>query len=167
MRARQNVEGPAPNRVIPTLASGAYGGLAGRNCGPRVGAKERFTVQLDCGLTSRTRTAPRRSRVKLLLLATSLAMLIAPAAAFADATLSPGLSDRAAANPDAVFKIIVQGEPGQMSKTIGKQVDAVAKAHPGSGIGMKRGFLSIDGVSAELTGEQILRLAGSDGIVTI
>ena len=124
-------------------------------------------MQLDCGLTSRTRTAPRRSRVKLLLLATSLAMLIAPSAAFADATLSPGLSDRAAANPDAVFKIIVQGEPGQMSKTIGKQVDAVTKAQPGSGIGMKRGFLSIDGVSAELTGHQILSLAGNDGIVTI
>ena len=32
---------------------------------------------------------------------------------------------------------------------------------------MKRGFLSIDGVSAELTGQQILRLAGKHGIVTI
>jgi hypothetical protein len=54
-----------------------------------------------------------------------------------------------------------------MSKTIGKQVDAVTKAQPGAGVGMKRGFLSIDGVSAELTGLQILRLAGNGGIVTI
>ena len=90
-------------------------------------------MQLDCGLISRTRTAARGSRVKLFLLAASVAVLIAPSAALADATLSPGLRDRAAANPHAVFKVIVQGEPGQRSKTIGKDVVAVTKAQPGSG----------------------------------
>ena len=118
-------------------------------------------MQLDCGLISRTRTPARGSRVKLFLLAATVAVLIAPSAALADATLSPGLRDRAAANPDAVFRIIVQGEPGQKSKAIGNEVVAVTKAQPGSGLGMKRGFLSIDGVSAELTGQQILRLAGN------
>jgi serine protease AprX len=105
--------------------------------------------------------------VKLFLLAASVAVLIAPSAAFADAALSPGLHDRAATNPGAVFKVIVQGKPGHESKAIGDEVDAQTAAEPGNGIGLKRRFLSINGVSAELTGKQILRLARKQGIVAI
>ena len=57
-----------------------------------------------------------RARMKLILLATSVAVLLAPSAALADATLSPGLRDQAAANPNAVFRIIVQGEPGRQDQ---------------------------------------------------
>ena len=125
-------------------------------------------MKLDCGLSSITRMAlVRGSRVKMVLLAGSIAVLIAPSAAFADATLSPGLHAQAAANPGAVFKVILQGESGHDSKTIGGEVDAAAAAEPGAGAGLKRRFLSIDGVSAELTGKQILRLARKQGIVAI
>ena len=119
------------------------------------------------GLTAWLARSPRGSRVKLLLLAASIAMLIAPSAAFADATLSPVLRDKAVANPGAVFKVIVQGEPGHGSEAIGDEVDARTAAEPGNGIGLKRRFLSIDGVSAELTGKQILGLARKRGIVAI
>jgi serine protease AprX len=138
------------------------------NAAPRVSAQERLIVQLDCGLSSRTSNASARlSRAKLFLLAASVAVLIAPSTAFADATLSPGLRDQAAAHPQAVFKVIVQGEPGHKSKAIGSDVVAVTAARPGKGVGLKRGFLSIDGVSADLTGAQILRLAGNHGIEAI
>ncbi len=122
-----------------------------------------------CGRRSTTtRTVPPRgSRVKLFLLVASVAVLIAPSAAFADATLSPGLHDQAAADPGAAFNVIVQGQPGRTSTAIGDEVDAETAAEPGHGIGLKQRFLSIDGVSAELTGKQILRLAREPGIVAI
>jgi serine protease AprX len=122
-----------------------------------------------CGRSSTTTRAapPRGSRVKLFVLAASVAVLIAPSAAFADATFSPGLHDQAAANPGALFNVIVQGEPGHKSEAIGDEVDAETAAEPGTGIGLKRRFLSIEGVSAELTGRQILTLAREQGIVAI
>lgn len=105
--------------------------------------------------------------MKLFLLAASVAVLIAPSTAFADATLSQGLRDQAAANPDAVFKVIVQGEPGHKSKAIGDEVIRETATEPGKGAGLKRRFLSIDGVSADLTGKQILELARRPGILAI
>jgi serine protease AprX len=109
----------------------------------------------------------RGSRVKLFLLAASVAALIAPSAALADATLSPGLHDQAAANPGAVFKVIVQGEPGHTSAAIADEVNLLTAAEPGKGIGLKRRFFSIDGVSAELTGKQILKLASNQRVTAI
>ena len=109
----------------------------------------------------------RLSRVKLFLLAASVAAFIAPSAAFAASTLSPGLRAEAAANPGAIFKVIVQGEPSDKSTAIGDDVDAVTKGDRLQGLGVTRLFLSIEGVSAELTGAQILRLASNQGIVAI
>jgi serine protease AprX len=123
-------------------------------------------VQLDCGLISRTRTA-RRSRLTLFLFAASVAVLMAPSAALADATLSPGLRDQAAANPNAVFRVIVQGESGRRTNALGDDVNAVTRHDGADGDGVTRRFLSINGVSAELTGRQIFSLAGKHGIGTI
>jgi len=109
----------------------------------------------------------RLSRVKLFLLAASVAAFIAPSAAFAASTLSPGLRAEAEANPGAIFKVIVQGEPSDKSTAIGDDVDAVTKGDRLQGLGVTRLFLSIEGVSAELTGAQILRLASNQGIVAI
>jgi serine protease AprX len=125
-------------------------------------------LKRHCG-QSETRSAwPRLLRLKLLFLAvTAAAMLVAPSAAFADAHLSPGLADAAGANPNQVFKVIVQGDPGHRSRAVGDDVEATTRTEPGQGIGLKRQFASIDGVSAELTGKQILKLARKRNILSI
>jgi len=152
------------------VESGSYGWACKTEQRPpaQQARNERFTVHFDRGIRSREKTAPARgSRMKLFLLAASVAALIAPSAALADAALSPGLRDHAAANPNAVFRIIVQGDSGSETKALADDVNAVAKADRGHGNGVTRRFLSIDGVSAELTGHQILRLADNQGIATI
>ena len=122
-----------------------------------------------CGQSSDTRKElPRSVRVKPLLLAAAVAaMLVAPSAAFAEASLSPGLAHAAAANPDQVFKVIVQGDPGHRSRAVGDDVEATTNTEPGQAIGLERRFVSIDGVSAELTGKQVLKLAHKRGILSI
>jgi serine protease AprX len=119
-------------------------------------------VRSDCGQSSESRTARSRgSRAKLLLLAaTAAALLVAPSAAWADATLSPGLAERAAANPDQMFKVIVQAVPGNTSQDMADDVH-------GRGRGVKRKFRSIDGVSTELSGKDVLNLAKKKRILTI
>jgi serine protease AprX len=132
-------------------------------------------VQLDCGLSSTTRTAPLRgSRVKLLVLAATLAaVLFAPSAAFAEATVSPGLAEAAAASPDAVFRVIVQGEDGRGSHQVGRDVQNVNGDNGdhdrgmGHQLGVTKQFVSINGVAAKLTGRDILELAQQPYILAI
>ena len=102
-----------------------------------------------------------RSRVKLLFLAAvAAAVLVAPSAAWADATLSPGLAEQAAANPDQMFKVIVQGQRGKSSQNMAAEVH-------GQGRNVKRLFRSIQGVSADLSGKEVLKLAEKNGILAI
>jgi serine protease AprX len=133
-------------------------------------------VQLDCGLSSRTEKAPRRgSRVKLLALAATVAaVLIAPSVAFADATLSPGLADAAAASPNTVFRVIVQGQDGRRSNQVGLDVQNEVTGDSGDEtrgnglhLGVTRQFVSVNGVAAEMTGREILRLARRQNILAI
>jgi serine protease AprX len=126
-------------------------------------------VKLDCGSSSETRKALSRGpRVKLLLLAAAAAaILIAPAAAQADAFLSPGLADQAAAKPDAVFRVIVQGTDGRPGAAVAADVGALITARQARGSRLRRSFTSISGVSADLSGAQILELAGRQGVLAI
>ena len=117
--------------------SGFYGGPCKTEMRPSAckRAKKGSPVKFDCGLSSTNRNASLRlSRVKLFLLAASVAAFIAPSAAFADATLSPGLRDEAAANPAAVFKVIVQGQPGDKSSAIGRRRGRRDKGRPALGV---------------------------------
>ena len=138
-----------------------------RNAAPRFGAEREGTrLERQCGHCRETTS--RRARLKPIVLVAALAaMLFAPAVAHADATLSPGLSDAAASNPDQVFRVIVQGDPGHRSQDVADDVDAAKRSDPGQAIGLKRRFVSIDGVSAELTGKQVLRLSHKRGILAI
>jgi serine protease AprX len=77
------------------------------------------------------------------------------------------LLDAATARPDAVFKVIVQGGKGKSSSNVATDVQAAESEAPGKSSGLKRRFLSLAGVSAELTGRQILKLATKDGIFAI
>ena len=138
-----------------------------RNAAPRLGAEREGTrLERQCGHCRETTS--RRARLKPIVLVAALAaMLFAPAVAHADATLSPGLSDAAASNPDQVFRVIVQGDPGHRSQDVADDVDAAKRSDPGQAIGLERRFVSIDGVSAELTGKQVLRLSHKRGILAI
>jgi serine protease AprX len=95
----------------------------------------------------------------LVLAALAAALLVAPSAAWADATLSPGLAEQAAASPDQIFKVIVQGERGKSSQDLADEVP--------EGKSVKRMFRSIQGVSAELSGRDVLKLAKKNGILAI
>lgn len=90
------------------------------------------------------------------------AVLVAPTVAKADATLSPGLAAQAALHPNEVFKVIVQGEDNRRSSAVADDV-----ASEGNGNGVRRQFTSINGVSAELTGRELLRLARKRTILSI
>jgi serine protease AprX len=77
------------------------------------------------------------------------------------------LRDAATAKPDAVFKVIVQGVNGKSSRNVAADVQAAQSEAPGKASGLKRRFLSLAGVSAELTGRQILKLATKSGIFAV
>jgi serine protease AprX len=135
------------------------------NAAPRPGAeREGPRLPLPCGQSSRSNIA----RLKPIALVAALAaMLIAPAVARADADLSPGLADAAADHPHQVFKVIVQGDPGRRARAVGDDVEETTEAWSGQARGLKRRLVSVDGVSAELTGRQILKLAHKRGILAI
>jgi serine protease AprX len=77
------------------------------------------------------------------------------------------LLEAAEANPDAVFKVVVQGAKGKSSAAVAGDVQDAEAAAPGKAAGLKRRFLSLAGVSAELTGKQILKLADQKDIFAI
>src|SRR3954447_4476561 len=137
-----------------------------RNAAPRPGAeREGPRLSLRCGHSTKT---SRLGRLKPFAFAAMLAaLLIAPAAAHADATLSPGLADSAAVHPDQVFRVIVEGDPGHRSRAVGDDVEDTTQAVSGQAVGLRRRFTSIDGVSADLTGRQVLRLSHKRGILPI
>ena len=94
---------PLPRKGDSNRQEPAYGATCKyrRNAAPRLGAeREGPRLELRCGQGSDS-TTTRLARLKPIVIAAALAaLLIAPAAAHAEATLSPGLADAAAANPD-------------------------------------------------------------------
>jgi serine protease AprX len=91
----------------------------------------------------------------------------------ADAALSPGLAEQAAAHPNDLFKVIVQGQSGWRSNQVGQDVQSEVNAENNDnnnnqqGDGVTRQFVSVNGVSAQLTGNEILRLAHRRNILAI
>ena len=77
------------------------------------------------------------------------------------------LLDAASAQPDATFRVVVQGGRGMRSAAIGAAVTSVRSALPAKAASLGRSFNAIDGVAATLSGRQILRLAQWRGISAI
>jgi serine protease AprX len=100
-----------------------------------------------------------------------VAVLAAPAAASAsgqDGALVPdGLMARAQAKPDRAFNVIVQAKPGRSSAYVARMVNGVVAEHQGKAKGLKQKFSAVNGVSARLTGSQIVALAEQKGILAI
>jgi serine protease AprX len=77
------------------------------------------------------------------------------------------LLDAAAASPDQIFRVIVQGTPSQPVTTVEAGVEQTMTTAPATGDSVNGAFTSIRAVAAELTGEQIELLAADPGILAI
>ena len=83
------------------------------------------------------------------------------------AIVPASLMAEAQAHPDQIFSVIVQGKHGTKSSSVANAVVDSTDAKPGKAKGLKRTFSSVSGVSAQLTGAQIVELAGQKGILAI
>jgi serine protease AprX len=92
----------------------------------------------------------------------------AAAAVPGSAFVPPALLADAQQNPTKLFEVIVQGSPNAGgSSAVAGTVRAEVASDRGNGIGLKRQFATVPGVSAELTGRQLVVLARMPGISTI
>jgi len=83
------------------------------------------------------------------------------------AIVPASLMAEAQAHPSQIFSVIVQGKNGTKSSAVANAVVDSTDAKPGKAKGLKRTFSSVSGVSAQLTGAQIVELAGQKGILAI
>ena len=98
------------------------------------------------------------------------APLAAPAAAkngSSGALVPDGLMARAQQDPGRMFAVIVQAKHGKGSNHVARLVNDVAAKHTGKPKGLQKKFLAVNGVSAQLTGAQIVALAKEKGILAI
>jgi hypothetical protein len=93
--------------------------------------------------------------------------MAAQASSAPSAFVPPTLLADATAHPDAKFAVIVQGAAGRETNAVAADVAAERTANPGKGKGVKRRFALLSGLSAELTGKQIQKLARHPGIAAI
>ena len=123
----------------------------------------------------------RRSRAHVVVVALAAALFALPAAAtpppVANAKVAGAVQPRAVvdpvlqraidADPNGVFKVVVQSRRGASSHAAALAVDAAAAAAPGKARGLGRIFQSVDGVSAELTAKQVERLARNGNVAAL
>jgi subtilase family protein len=108
-----------------------------------------------------------RRRRGVALAAALLIVLAAPSAAAGAFVPSP-LLQAASEHPDDLFSVIVQGTPGGSSNHVAAEVQQQEQSGPpGHEDGISRRFTSLSAVAAQLTGHQIVQLAGLDGIRAI
>jgi serine protease AprX len=106
-----------------------------------------------------------------------ITLLAAPVAAPASGTsgqnpssgalVPDGLLARAQAKPYKRFAVIVQAKPGKSSTYVARLVQGVSTSVPGRSKGLKRKFSAVSGVSAQLTGAELVELAKQKGILAI
>jgi serine protease AprX len=83
------------------------------------------------------------------------------------ALVPDGLFARAQANPAKRFSVIVQAKPGKSSTYVARLVQGVSTQVNGRAKGLKKKFSAVNGVSAQLTGAQLVELAKQKGILAI
>jgi serine protease AprX len=107
--------------------------------------------------------------VPLAILAIAAPMMAAgaPTAPVQKPYVAPGLLAAAKANPSKTFSVIVQGDVRNGSEAVSRQVQALSAEMPRSAPGLKKKFATVNGVSAELTGDQIVALSRRGGLHAI
>src|SRR6266536_2268962 len=112
----------------------------------------------------------------ILLMAIAAAMIVpvagsaAPRFASSAGGASPTgqtLLQAAAANPDQTFDVIVQTRASAGKSHAADVIADARKAHPGKARGLEKQFTVINGGSAELTGAQIVDLAGRNDVLAV
>jgi serine protease AprX len=154
--------------------------------------REKGTANLrnDCGTNGETRSSAlwgkrssgsrtralwakngRGAAAVLALVVAFAAPIAAPAASGsgnrADAYVPGDLLAAAQAHPNRTFAVIVQGEAGRTSREVAARVARVRAQNPGRARGVKRQFRSVNGVSARITGQQLLELADRSDVLSI
>jgi hypothetical protein len=84
-----------------------------------------------------------------------------------DAFVDASLTAAAERNPDALVRVIVQGEDGTDTARVPKEVSERLDDNEGSRDALTGRFQSITGVAATLTGDQVLDLARDGAIQAI
>jgi serine protease AprX len=88
-----------------------------------------------------------------------------PGSSSSGALVPDALLARAEAHPTQLFSVIVQAKPGKSSTYVARLVQGVSAT--GKAKGLKRKFSAVNGVSAQLTGAQLVDLAKQKGILAI
>jgi serine protease AprX len=116
---------------------------------------------------------PGRGFAVLLGILVALAVPVAAPAASGNA-VDPGgplvpdhLLAAAQAHPARGFSVIVQAQHGKSTAAAARLVRDAVLRHPGKAKGLKKKFVAVNGVSARLTGAQVLDLAQQDGLLAI
>jgi serine protease AprX len=104
-----------------------------------------------------------KAGLSLALVPVCLLALAAPLAAGADpdaqTTVSPGLLDAAHAEPSSSFSVIVQGDAG--TDSVAAEVEDAAAQEGGAATAVADSFVTVPGVAATLTGDELVALAES------
>ena len=113
----------------------------------------------------------RRTRVIALVAAALLAAAVstgrADASATPTATLSDGLYDNAVANPQSMFRIVVQAAPEYSGGDVAGAVNDAIDTAPGDGGAIIDRFAVIPGLTASVSGEQLVALASDPAVGVI
>jgi serine protease AprX len=109
-----------------------------------------------------------RALVSMVVVALALTAATAASAAPRYACTTPGLLASAKAHPSQTFNVIIQGDPGKSTAAIASVVKSELRSgERSSARGIKRQFVSVNGVAANLSGAQILHLVSKNGIAAI
>ena len=109
-----------------------------------------------------------RGFFSLVVVALALTASTAASASSRYAYTTPGLLASAKANPSQTFNVIIQGESDRSTGAVASVVKNELRGGERSAAkGIKRQFLSVNGVAANLTGAQIVRLVSKNGIAAI
>lgn len=81
--------------------------------------------------------------------------------------VTPGLLDAAAASPRGLFDVIVSARKGKRTADAAADVQSVQEEAQASSSRLKRRFQALQGVSAKLSGQQIVRLAKRRWVASI
>lgn len=91
----------------------------------------------------------------------------AAGAAAPSAFVPQGLLSAAQADPNRTFSVIVQATSNARSADVASDVTSTLLEAPGKALGVKRRFATVGGVSAQVTGKQLLKLATKKDVFAI